>query len=801
MPHELKPEELRRVFDPKKLGFESTDKLKPFTDIIGQQRAVSALQFGLSIRDAGFNVYVAGPPGVGKMTVARTFLEETAATQPTPPDWCYVRNFEDNYQPRRLALPPGRGRGLRKDMRELIEQVKRAIPKIFENEEYLRKREELTKSSARQKAKVQDKINEKAASLGFSLQQTSVGVMMVPLRDGKPIPDAEAAKLTPAAKEDIEKRRDALQEHLKKGFKEIRELDRAAGDKLKALDRQVVLYVVGGIIDDLSDKYRDLPDVQAYLKAVRKDILEHLDAFKGEKEEKAEGSEEEDEATPRSRELHLRRYEVNVLVDNTDVKGAPLIVERNPTFGNLLGRVEKETYLGTLHTDHTLIKAGSLHQANGGFLVLPIEDVLQNTASWDGLKRALRTGEVEIEDLGDRLGFVSTKSMRPEPIPLDVKVVLVGQAHLHAVLQAYDEEFSELFKVKADFDTWMDATDANVKDFAAHMGTLCRRDKLRHLEAGAVSKLLEHACRTAEDQSKLSIYFGPLADVVREANFWAGREKCERIRAEHVRRAIEEQIHRANLYETHLREMIARGMLLLGVSGEAVGQVNGLSVISLGDYSFGRPTRITATVGPGRDGVVDIEREVELGGPIHSKGVLILAGYLVHRFGQDKPLSLAGRLAFEQSYDGIEGDSASSTELYSLLSALSGFPIQQSIAVTGSVNQRGEVQAIGGANEKIEGFFEVCKVLGFSGRQGVLIPQSNVRNLMLKEEVVEAVRAGKFRIWAVSRVEQGIELLTGKPAKAVFAKVEARLKAFGDVLKEAPEPPPRPRGQARRKKR
>jgi len=811
MIEKLKPEELRRTFSRKQLPFDSTESLKPLGDIIGQERAVSALQFGLGIREAGFNVYVAGPPGVGKMTVVRTFLEEIAGREQRPPDWCYVYNFEDSYQPRCLRLPPGTGRALRKEMQDLVEHVRRAIPKIFENEEYQRKRGEMVKAFAKQKARLQDKINEKAAAQGFSLQQTSMGVMIIPLRGGKPLGEAEVAKMTPAEREALGKRRGSLEEFLKKSFKEMRGIDKSAQEKLKTLDTQVVLYVVGGIIDDIAEKHKETRQVADYLKAVRKDILENLDAFKAEQGEPDEGS-APGARGPWSKELLLRRYEVNLLVDNSGVKGAPLIVERNPIYGNLVGRVEKETHLGTLHTDHTLIKAGSLHQANGGYLVLPVDDVLHNTMSWDGLKRALRTGEVEIEDLSDRLGFISTKSLRPQPVPLDVKVVLVGQSLLYSLLHAYDEEFSELFKVKADFEVWMDATDANVRDFADYLCALCRREKLRHLEAGAVGKLLEHAGRLAEDQSKLSIYFGSLADVVREANYWAARDEKSRIGADHVRKAIDERVHRSNLIEKHLREMIARGTLLIRVSGEAPGQVNGLSVIETGGYAFGRPSRITASVGPGRDGIVDIDREVELGGPIHSKGVLILAGYLMLRFGAQRPLSLSGRLVFEQSYDGVEGDSASSAELYALLSALSGLPIRQGIAVTGSVNQRGEIQAIGGVNEKIEGFFDICSVLGLDGRQGVLIPKSNVRNLMLREDVVDAVRQGKFHVWAAGTVEEGIELLTARaagvrgkdgkfPKGSVCALVDARLKEFGEALKEMPDSVLMPVARDRRDRR
>ncbi|MFA6030192.1 MAG: AAA family ATPase [Elusimicrobiota bacterium] len=803
----LKPAQLRRVFDPSKFGLKSTDKHTPLEEIIGQERAVSAMQFGLAIREPGFNIFVAGPPGVGKMTVVRAFLEEIAGRQPTPPDWCYVHDFEDSYQPKRLSLPAGRGKGLQKDMRALVAHVRQAVPRIFDNDEYNSRRDEILKSYNRQKQKVQERVGERAETQGFELQPTPMGVALVPLKDGKRLSDAEIAALPAAERDALLKRRDGLQEYLKRAFKELREIERSSQTSLRDFDTRVVLHVVGGLFDDLLDKNKDLPPVVEYLQAARKDILDNIEIFKGsEGGESAEGP-SEPATTPWARELPFRRYMVNVVDDNSATRGAPVVVERNPTFGNLVGRIEKETHIGTLHTDATLIKGGALHQANGGYLVLPVEDVLKNTMSWDALKRALRTGEVEIEDLSDRLGYVSTKSLRPQPIPLDVKVVLVGQSSFFSLLHSYDEEFSELFKVKADFDVWMDATDANVGKFASYLGTLCRRDKLRHLEPGAVAKLLEQAARLAEDQSKLSIYFGSLADVVREANHWAARDKKELIGAAHVQRAVEEQVYRSNLIETHLREMIARGTLLMSVRGEAVGQVNGLAVIGYGDRSFGRPSRITATVGPGREGILNIEREVELSGPIHSKGVLILAGCLQNRFGQTHPVSLTARLAFEQSYDGIDGDSASSTEFYALLSALSGIPLRQGIAVTGSVNQLGQVQAIGGVNEKIEGFFDVCKVLGLDGSQGVMVPESNLRSLMLREDIVSASRAGKFHVWTVSTVEQGIEVLTGKPAGvrgkdgsfpkgSVYALVEERLKSHAEALREVPNAAATPAAKA-----
>jgi lon-related putative ATP-dependent protease len=762
MPHELSPEQLRRTFDPHALGIETTEHIEPLEGIIGQRRAVSALQFGLGIQELGFNIYVAGPPGIGKMTAVKSFLEELARQKETPPDWCYVNNFEDPYQPKALRLPPGWGARLAQDIKNLIEHVRRELPKVFESEEYSARRDEIVKAINQQREAIINRVQEKASQAGFLLQAAPFGILIVPVLGGRPLSDAEFQSLPQAAREDIQRRRDALQEDLKVAMKEIRALEKLAQERLTELDRQVTLYMVGGLIDDLREKYRELPEVLEYLDALQKDILENIELFKG--EQKSEG-----ELPPWAKELPFRKYSVNVLVDNSKQQGAPVVVELNPVYHNLFGRIEKETQFGALYTDFTMIKAGSLHRANGGYLVLPIEDVLRSLLSWDGLKRALRSREIFIEELGERLGFIATKSLRPQPIPLDVKVVLVGHPIFYYLLHAYDEEFPELFKVKADFDTRMDASPENIRDFLKFLCTFCQKERLKHLDNTAVAKLLEHAARLAEDQQKLSTHFGAIADIIREANYWALQEGSSHIRARHVQRALDEKVYRSNLIQERIQEMIARGTLLIDTEGQAVGQVNGLSVINLGDYTFGKPSRITASVGAGREGIIDIEREVELGGPIHSKGVLILSGYLAQKYAQDKPLTLTAKLVFEQSYEGVEGDSASSAELYALLSALSGVPIKQGIAVTGSVNQHGEVQAIGGVNEKIEGFFDVCKIKGLTGEQGVLIPKSNVQNLMLREDIVEAVRAKKFHIWAVSTIDEGIEILTGVPAGSVGA--------------------------------
>ncbi|MCI0331060.1 MAG: AAA family ATPase [candidate division Zixibacteria bacterium] len=795
---ELPPEKLRRTYDPKALGIAHTGELKPLKGIIGQKRAVSALQFGLGIKGQGFNIYVAGPPGIGKMSAVKSFLEELAATRPVPPDWCYVNNFDEPGKPKAIQLPPGRGRKFFLDMRNLIDHLRREIPKAFEGEKYAARREEIVKKVDAERGAFLQELDQKVFKAGFGIQPNPAGFLIIPMAQGKPMKDEDFAALPPPEREALLKKQEGLQEELKGVMKKIRDLERAAQEKLSQVDQEVALFIVGGFVTDIIERYATSPEVVNYLKAVQKDVLENIDTFKPPPPQRP-GPEQLGLPPGFMDDLPFRKYEVNLLVDNSRQKGAPVVLEFNPNFANLFGRVEKESRFGTLYTDFTLIKSGSFHRANGGYLVLPAEDVLRNAFSWDGIKRALRGREIEIEEIGERMGFAAAKSMRPEPIPTDLKVVFVGQPLWYYLLHANEEEFAELFKVRADFDTKIEASKETVQEFLSFFCTLCEKEKLKHPDAEAAAKLLEQSARMAEDQKKLSTNFGRLTDLIREANFWAQQGKNSHITAAHVQKALEEKVYRSNLIQEKLQEMTLRGTFLIDTAGETAGQVNGLSVLQLGDYEFGKPSRITASVAPGRGAILDIEREVQLGGPIHSKGVMILSGYLAQKYAQDKPLTLSARLVFEQSYEGVEGDSASSTELYAILSALSGLPIKQGIAVTGSVNQKGEVQAIGGVNEKIEGHYELCKAKGLNGSQGAMIPASNVEHLMLKEEVLQAVKAKKFRAWGVKTVEEGIEVLTGVPAGkrgkdgkypagTVNFLVEKRLKEFGEYLKETSPP-------------
>lgn len=796
MVNELPPESLRKKCDASVIRCKTTQELVPLREIIGQERAVRALKFGLGIRDQGFNIYVAGFPGTGRKTAVKNFVEEIARVEPVPPDWCYVNNFSNPYEPKAIQLPAGKGKRFRDDMKNLIESIRTALPKAFESDDYASKREATIQGLEKQRKELIDKLNVKAQQAGFIIQSTPIGLLLIPVINGKPLSEEELLSLPPKTKDGIQEKRERLEAELRNTMRQFIDMERKIREELKKLNREVALYAIGNLVEDLIEKYKNMPEITAYLNDVQNDILDNIAQFV----KRGEPQQEMQFPVPWMRETPFRKYEVNVIVDNSDVKGAPVIMEFNPTYQNLFGTTEKEAQFGALVTDFTMIRGGSLHKANNGYLIIPVEDLLRNPFSYEGLKRALRDGKIVIEEPQERFGFISTKSLKPQPIPLKAKVILIGSPYLYQQLFILDMEFTELFKVKAEFDTTMPRTEENVQQYAAFVCTLCQKENLKHLDGSGLAKLVEYSQRLAQDQQKLSTKFAEVADIVREANFYATQEKANVITANHVKKAIEEKIYRSKLIQEKIQEMINRGILLIATDAEKIGQVNGLSVMGLGDFAFGSPSRVTASVGLGREGVIDIERESKMGGPIHTKGVLILSGYLNEKYAQDKPLSLSARLVFEQNYAGVEGDSASSTELYAILSALSGLPIKQSIAVTGSVNQKGEVQAIGGVNEKIEGFFEVCKAKGFTGQQGVMIPESNMQNLMLKEEVVEAVSAGRFHIYAVKTIDEGIEVLTGVKAGkrrqdgtfeegTVNYRVDKQLKEMAEKLREFPSVP------------
>src|SRR6266516_3186545 len=733
---ELSPEKLRLECPPGQVGCETSAELGPVEGIIGQDRALKALKFGIEMKGKGFNVYAAGPPITGKRPATRSFLEAIAKTMPVSSDWAYVKNF--------------------------IEQAKRAIPATLQSEEFVYRTNNTTKKAVTDRNKILNDLNKRAETLGYTVRMTQLGITIVPVVAGKPVSQEDFDSLPARVKKKYEQTRDTMRAALDKAGKGINDLDMTTVEELKKLRDDSVHYAIGGLMNSLTSRYQDLPKVLQHLNEVRDDILENAEVFTegGAAEEKPD-EEQRNPVESKLTDHAFRRYDVNVIVDNSELKGAPVIAEDNPTATNLLGKIEYESRFGALVTDFTLIKAGSLHRANGGFLVVGVDELLKNQFSYDGLKRALQSASLQLEDMGQRLGGAPTKTPVPEPIPLNVKIILVGDHETYQALYVLDPDFSILFKVKAHFDDSIERNDKNQKTYGSFVHSLCERESLGHLEASALARIVEYGSRLAEDQTKLSTKFPQIADLIREANFYASQEGSKLVREVHIKRALDEKVYRSNLLDEKVKEMIQRGIILIATSGSKVGQANGLSVIGLGDFDFGQPSRITASLGLGRRGIIDIERESKLGGQIHTKGVLIISGYLENKYARDKPLSLSCRLVFEQSYGSVDGDSASSTELYAILSALSELPIKQNLAVTGSVNQRGEVQAIGGVNEKIEGFYQTCKVKGLKGDEGVIIPKSNTQHLMLNEDVVDAVRKGRFHIYPVGTIDEGIEILTG----------------------------------------
>ncbi len=750
--------------DPDRLTFDTTADLPDLAEIVGQPRATEAIQFGIGIRRDGFNLFILGEPGTGRHMVTRQYLERRAATESVPHDWCYVNNFAQPYKPRALRLPAGTGARLRDDMAQLMEDLRSAIPAAFESEEYRTRRQELEQGLKERQEQAFEGLRKEAEGHGIALIRTPSGMAFAPTRKDKVLSPEEFQKLSEAEQKRVEAVVTTLEEQLARIIHQFPQWRREGQQRIRDLDSEVTMSAAGHLIDELRKKYAPLPDVVHYLDEVQEAIIENSDDFRrGE-----EGGEMTLLGIPISRSVSgastWRQFQVNVLVDHGATRGAPVIYEDSPSYQTLVGRVEHLAQMGALVTDFTLIKPGALLRANGGYLVLDVRKLLMQPYAWEGLKRALSSRELRIESLGQVLSLVSTVSLEPEPIPLDVKIVLVGERLFYYLLYHYDPDFRELFKVAADFEDDMTRREDSDMLYARLVATLARREGLLALDRAACARVIEQGARMAEDAEKLSIRLRDISDLLREADHWARTARRDVIGGEDVQRALDAKVYRSDRVRERLQEEIQRGILLIDTAGERTGQVNGLSVVLLGDFMFGHPNRITARVRLGKGEVLDIQREIELGGPIHSKGVLILAGFLGARYAAGRPLSLSASVVFEQTYGEVEGDSASSAELYALLSALAEAPVKQSLAVTGSVNQHGEIQAIGGVNEKIEGFFDVCRARGLTGDQGVLIPAANVKHLMLRHDLVEACAQGKFHVYPVHTVDEGIELLTGIPA-------------------------------------
>ncbi|MCE5259277.1 MAG: AAA family ATPase [Chloroflexi bacterium] len=786
---ELAPEQLRVVTDSTQFAFTSTAELTPLDKIIGQDRAVRAIDFGVDIDAPGYNIYAVGPAGSGRTTTVKQFLNQRASQRPAPADWCYVNNFADPRHPHALSLPPGQAVTFKNEMAELVEQLRRDIPRAFEGEVYEQRRREIVLELQRKQAALIQELDTYLAQRGFSLIRSQAGMAIAPVLQGQVLSGEDYDKLDPEVKAKFEAYRPELQEQFDKTMRLTRQIDREGRQAIDKVTHDIAGFVIDQSLEELRDKFKSQPSVLEYLAAVRNDAVENADnLIVGPDDQKPTIF-----GPSAPRDEFLTRYQVNVLAEIDTCRCAPIVVEDNPTYSNLIGRIEHTAEFGTMVTDYTQIRAGALHRANGGYLIVEAKNLLSNTLAWEALKRAIRSRQVKIEEMASFYGLVASASLEPEPIPLDIKVVIIGDEQLYDLLFTYDDDFRELFKVKAQFVSQIPRDAQTAQNYAQFIGTLCKQEALRHFTPEAVGQVIDEASRLVEDQGRVSTRLAQVADLVRESSFWAQKAQHELVQIEDVRATIQERVLRRAYVAERYRESIQDGIILIRTEGNAVGQINGLSVVQAAGYEFGIPSRVTAKTFIGRSGVVSIDREVKMSGPIHDKGQLILAAYLSGRFAQQHALSMSATLSFEQMYSGVEGDSASSTELYAILSSLAHVPIRQDLAVTGSVNQFGQVQAIGGVNAKIEGFYDLCVSAGLSNTQGVMIPSSNVRHLMLREDIVQAVRDGRFHIYSVSTIEEGIEILTGIPAGetdssgkypegSVYAQVDARLAEYQKLL-------------------
>ncbi|HUK99493.1 MAG TPA: ATP-binding protein [Nitrospirota bacterium] len=754
---EIPLSDLRHTCDPAEFPFRTTAELSLKDEVIGQTRAVKAIEFGLSIHNQGYNIFVSGIPGTGRNSILKSLVKRISLNRPVPHDWCYINNFKNPDRPQAVKLDPGEGRTFQHDVQKFIDFMQREIPKVFESKEYEEQKSRVLEGLEKAKEVLFNEVGNRSIDLGFQLSITRTGIVKVPLFKGKPIEPQELEKLLPDQRREFEERERKVDAHIRDFLAKARQLDKEAHEKIHELNRRIAHFAMGHQLEDLREKYNLNSRISEFFANVEEDILSNLRDFLGQAQEMPVQVESMDKAS------FLERYQVNLIVDNAETKGAPVVDEANPTYNNIVGRIERKARFGAFYTNFTMIRSGSVLKANGGYLILNALNVLRNPFSWDAIKRIIIKNEVSIEDVSDLYGFASS-GLKPEPIPVSVKILMLGSPWLYYLLYNYDEDFRELFKVKSDFDNQTNNSFEEKMRYANFIGTIVQHDGLLPFNQSAVASIVDYAVRLAEKKDKLSLRFSDLTDLVRESSYWARQTESSVVLAEHVDRALDEKIFRANLVDERIQELFTEGTIMVDVRGAAIGQVNGLSVYDIGDFSFGKPSRITSRVFLGKSGIINIEREAKMSGRIYNKGALILSGYLGGTYARDRTLSLTASLAFEQSYGEIEGDSASVAELIALLSAIAETPVKQNIAITGSINQKGEIQPVGGINEKIEGFFSVCKNRTLTGDQGVIIPQLNVRNLMLKKEVVAAAREGKFRVYAVNTVNEALTILSGIPA-------------------------------------
>ena len=759
--NELSYKNLKKYCNPEKLPFETTEELEPISGI-GQERGIKALEFGLNVDIKGYNLYLEGPSGVGKTMYTKKYLASISKKKKTPQDWCYIYNFENPNEPIAVSLNAGQGKVFKELMDQFIEDIKNDINNTFSNEDFEKEKNLIKQEFEQKRAKLLEKLNKESAKYGFEVKAAQNGIYMMPVVNGKTLEEEEFDKLDEKTKKEYEDKSSIVQEQIISAISQIKLIEKEADNRIEEWQSNIALMTVNARINIVKSNFKRNKKISTFLDSIKKDILKNVPAF-------IETKQQPNPQMPPNMQIAPKpqpwlNYRVNLFVDNSNLDGAPIIMDSNYTYNNIFGKLEYENVYGALKTDYTMLKAGLLHKANGGYILFQAKDLLSNQACYEALKKALRIKEISVENPLEQRATMAMVSLKPEPIPLDLKVILIGDANIYHTLLAMDSDFRKLFKAKVEFEDDAPRTDENVVKLARFIHGFCEQEGLAHLDKYAAAKIIEYASRLADNQNKLSTRFNDISQIIGEACTWAKMDKSKIVKEEHVTKALKEQVERIKKYDTKYTEMIKNNTLLISTSGSEVGQINGLTVMTIGDYTFGKPAKITANTYIGKSGIINIEREVELSGSSHSKGVMILNGYMGEVFAQEMPLALTASICFEQLYNGVDGDSASSTELYALLSSLSGIPINQSLAVTGSVNQKGEIQPIGGVNAKIEGFYQVCKMRGLNGTHGVIIPIQNVDNLNLSDEIVDAVKAKKFHVYAISNIDEGIEILTGVPA-------------------------------------
>ena len=763
--NELTPKDLKDVCNPNLFKFETTKELVDTNDLIyGQERGIKALEFGTEIDIKGYNLYLEGPSGVGKTMYTKKFLTKKAEKEKVPNDWVYIYNFENPNEPVAVSFPAGQGKVFKSTMESFVKDVRKDLRKTFNNDDFEKEKQIIKQEYEEKRENLLKKLNQKTMIQGFQVSSTDNGVYMMPVLDGKTLAEDEFEELDENVKREFEERSALVQEQIFQALSEIKLIEKAAEKKIDEWQSNIALMTINIHINSIKANYKRNKKIGTYLDNIKKDILRNINAFLApEQDPKTQTTQNQAGQRPEQKEPWLN-YRVNLFIDNSKLEGAPVIMDTNYSYYNIFGGLEYENQYGALKTDYMMIKPGLLHQANGGYIIFQAKDILANPVCYEALKKALLIKELSIENMTEQRGGMLLVSLKPEPIPLNAKVLLIGNSNIYHTLLSMDEDFRKLFKIKVEFEEDAPKTVENIERLSKFVRSFCTQENLLDLDKEAMAKVVEITSNMAGDKEKLSTQFSAIGEIVGEASVWAKKDKKKIISKEYIQKALDERIDRIKKYDTRYLQMIKEEALLIDTEGFKVGQINGLTVIKIGDYSFGKPARITASTYMGKDGIINIEREVDMSGSSHSKGVLILTGYLGQQFAQDIPLTLTANICFEQLYGGVDGDSASSTEAYALLSSLSEIPINQSIAVTGSVNQKGEIQPIGGVNEKIEGFYQICKLRGFNGEQGVIIPKQNVRNLHLNDEIIDSVRKSKFHIYAISSIDEGIEILTGVPA-------------------------------------